>query len=596
MLGLNMAHIQDLAAGKDIVFTYGPFGYLQYPAPAATGSFPVLVYSFGLYTVWLVALARLAFVLRPRHWAAWAIGIFGFAALLGLSIHGTGVAGGGEPDHLLLALIALALLAFVDEKLRWFELIALAALSGFAATVKINVGVEAFLLVTGIAALTVRSKSIVIISVFMCSLTAFYILGTGKILSLASYLRYGWEIGSGYSLSMSWPGNPFILTCALMSLGFLLGAVPAFCRPLRAVAPALVPAAIVAFCAFKLAMVRQDIHALSFQRDIALAALFPLVSATRAWDRRIIAVFQVVSLLLALCMSALTLPLHTEIISRLSLGWAKTTATSLLNWHRVRQDIALSDRDLRKQQRLGPEFYASIGNGTIDAFPVDVALIRANGWRWQPRPVFQSYSTYTPALDRLNAAHLESSRAADFALIEWTGIYGTPAIDSRHPFLEDPLSWRALLERYDVRLKNSRCLLLARRSAPRQFRLSTPSSLDARWDERITLPAHRGLFIAQAQIRQNPLGSLCALLFRVAPVYIDVSYASGAQARWRAVWPNLDEGFIADPMPGSLEGLASLFERSEYASGRVNSIVFHSDCPAEFQPRIRLRWFAADLQ
>ena len=33
ILGLNLAHSQGLVAGRDMVFTYGPLGYLLYPEP-----------------------------------------------------------------------------------------------------------------------------------------------------------------------------------------------------------------------------------------------------------------------------------------------------------------------------------------------------------------------------------------------------------------------------------------------------------------------------------------------------------------------------------------------------------------------------------
>ena len=46
-------------------------------------------------------------------------------------------------------------------------------------------------------------------------------------------------------------------------------------------------------------------------------------------------------------------------------------------------------------------------------------MVPANGWRWSPRPVFQSYSAYTPALDQLNASHLASRESADHILMQW---------------------------------------------------------------------------------------------------------------------------------------------------------------------------------
>jgi hypothetical protein len=44
--------------------------------------------------------------------------------------------------------------------------------------------------------------------------------------------------------------------------------------------------------------------------------------------------------------------------------------------------------------------------GRIDIYPYDLSLPLAYGFHWSPRPVFQSYSAYTPSLTELNAQHL----------------------------------------------------------------------------------------------------------------------------------------------------------------------------------------------
>src|SRR5579871_4375598 len=43
-LGLNLAHSQGLVAGRDIIFTYGPLGYLVYPESASGAPFWALAF------------------------------------------------------------------------------------------------------------------------------------------------------------------------------------------------------------------------------------------------------------------------------------------------------------------------------------------------------------------------------------------------------------------------------------------------------------------------------------------------------------------------------------------------------------------------
>ena len=42
-------------------------------------------------------------------------------------------------------------------------------------------------------------------------------------------------------------------------------------------------------------------------------------------------------------------------------------------------------------------------------------MVKANGWRWRPRPVFQSYQACGAVLDRWNAEHLEGAGAPDLS-------------------------------------------------------------------------------------------------------------------------------------------------------------------------------------
>src|SRR5580693_4453453 len=69
VIGLNMAHAQGLLHGKDIVWTYGPLGYLLYPDASGHDLYRVLGYRLGVYLLWCAALLRLCFVeSRLKEW------------------------------------------------------------------------------------------------------------------------------------------------------------------------------------------------------------------------------------------------------------------------------------------------------------------------------------------------------------------------------------------------------------------------------------------------------------------------------------------------------------------------------------------------
>src|SRR6202040_4372562 len=73
---------------------------------------------------------------------------------------------------------------------------------------------------------------------------------------------------------------------------------------------------------------------------------------------------------------------------------------------------------------------------------------------WNPRPIIQSYSAYTPALVRLNEQHLRGPDAPEWVLFD------LQSIDGRLPSLDDGLSWPALLDNYAFTSYNGHFVLM----------------------------------------------------------------------------------------------------------------------------------------
>src|SRR5580704_7569408 len=54
--GINLAHAQNLIFGRDVVFTFGPLGYLFYPIPGLAGSWAALGFAWAIYALFLFGL------------------------------------------------------------------------------------------------------------------------------------------------------------------------------------------------------------------------------------------------------------------------------------------------------------------------------------------------------------------------------------------------------------------------------------------------------------------------------------------------------------------------------------------------------------
>src|SRR5262249_34379829 len=77
-----------------------------------------------------------------------------------------------------------------------------------------------------------------------------------------------------------------------------------------------------------------------------------------------------------------------------------------------------------------PKIRAVVGGDAIDALNLDQDAAVLNGLNYKPHPVFQNYSAYTPALQRLNAEFFKS-KPPQYLL------WRTGSIDGRFPTLDD---------------------------------------------------------------------------------------------------------------------------------------------------------------
>ena len=128
VLGINRAHVQGLVMGRDLVWTYGPLGYLSIPSPAGQHMWPAFLYRILMYLLWCAGLVRLCCRLVTPRRGAWIALLFGVAAAMDPFLAG---------DHLEAASLVLGLLILLDEP-RWksIELLLLSLLAATAMLVR----------------------------------------------------------------------------------------------------------------------------------------------------------------------------------------------------------------------------------------------------------------------------------------------------------------------------------------------------------------------------------------------------------------------------------------------------------------------------
>ena len=584
---LNMAHAQGLVAGRDWVFTFGPLGYLAVPEPESDDMAFGLMYRLAISLVWCVILFVLAIRAPSPALGLWLVAVFGIVAVVDDYMY---------VDRLELTIAAMALLPiWRPTRWRYEELSLLALLTGFALMVKFNIGMEAlalFLVTLGLTVwndrniwTSVRRQAFIPLVTLIVSTAGIYVCTTGQIRTFGSYLYYAWEVAGAYSESMGLVGPAWQVHLAQIAIAgpivalWLIGDAPRRCLP------AILPAGVITFFFFKHAFVRQhDSRLISLLAQLAIAMLFVAAFSGTRRDRKLIALMQVLFVLGSVQVALASDPARLQSLGlRFNLWAARSLVPAYLRPEQTRISLEKAGSANLATLRLDDRFRRIIDRGTVDAVPWEIAQVRANGWSWRPRPVFQPYQACRPSLDRLNAEYLEGSHAPDFIVLGWG------EIDGRHQFLSDPRSWRAMLDWYDVALATSDRLLLRRRNTPRFDRPQDAGYTTARWNEEIVVPQDQPLILMSVDIRRTMYGSLSGLLFRNAPTYAAVTYRSGVKARWRAVASNIVAGFPISSFARDLGDIAALWT-GQAPGDRVASIHFEGDDSGQYADDLVVHW------
>jgi len=446
MLALEQARRQRLRFGSQLVFTYGPWGFLDYPV--ALGRFSLLAATaFAVVTIvvaWVVFDRAVRRVL-PEPGAAIAA-----AAVVALAAQVVTV------SSVLLAAAALAAMGFVGAgptgRHRWVPA-AVAGCAAFLVQVKFSEGVilTAIALSCGVLAPVARLRRSAEVLVALLATTVLAWLSAGQ--SLADLPVWWWrsvEVARGYTEAMALEGKPNVLPYLLIAA--VLGVSAAYLvrlaatrRDRRAVLGVTVIAVLMLFLGFREGTGR---HGPGHQHYFYLFAL-PVMAWFLPSARSVVLRSAALAATVALSTVSL-LPDPHAALERWSTGLQTMTDGSFRNAALDRARIAA-----QRGYGLSPAVRAAVAGSPVAVDPTEATLTWAYGLNWHPVPAFQSYVAYTAMLDRLNARALVDA-PPDQAILR----SAIRAVDGRNILWDPPRYLLAELCDYRVAAADRRWLLL----------------------------------------------------------------------------------------------------------------------------------------
>ena len=562
------AREHGLQFGRDIIFTWGPWGFLCSLAHLGSAeAVPILAWQTAGQL--LVALALVALTRPLVLWRRIA-----FVAAI-LAFHWLFL------DTVYFALIALiAVGALMRPDARAVRLVAWTLALGFLGQFKFTYLVISAAAVAAAAAYWAARRSwrraAAVSGGFLFAVPAAWIAGGQDLDNLYPYLRRSLEISSGYADAMgSDESRPvFLWGCGLAIL--CLAFVWRVWRTVPDRAFALGAAGYLGlsfFLMWKESFIRADLIALGghvlglFTYVLILAPAVPgLLFPGRRWH------WFDGSILLCLAGIACFDPDYYRLAPRMVRERLYGNYWALRHIGRLPGEWQQSFEDASAEASL-PAVRSAVGRGTVDVYDYSTGIAFLNGLRLSARPIFQSYTAYTPSLEGWNLRYYQSARAPDFLL------WREERVDERYPGQDDAMLLAALPGHYEPLFEEGPYWLFRRQSLvsrdPPELRQVLGRTV--RLSEEIELPAGLGHAVwLRADAVPNAMGRLRGLLYKPPLIRISVTDDQGATRAWRLLPRVARAGFILDPTLQTGGDMALLMKGQ--SRSRVRSI--HFEAPA----------------
>lgn len=575
---LQYAHDHGWQFGKDIVFTWGPWGFLNnYVHLGETGATTKLLWEtlgkLGIATALVVLTRRLPLINQILF-------ILSCVCFSWLFL-----------DSIFLVLITVIVFCTLlrDDRPWWEHLIWMLML-GFLGQFKFTYTLFAGLGIAAAAGLRILRRQWKSAGWMAGGFTAVYVLlwivsGQNPD-NLYPFFRLSLQISSGYADAMGineplpvflW-GTALVLTCGGFVYRLFLKHED---RPYGTAAAAYL--ALTWYVVWKHGYVRADSHVFGFYIYTLLLALIlpPLCFPKTLWHW-----FYAAVVLAGACFEVF----DTGLLARCpQVAWSRFKDNySFLprsrsfpeRWHQEYEQA-------RKIAQL-PAVQKEVGRATIDVFNYNQGVAILNNLNYRPRPIFQSYSAYTPRLAARNLKFYQSDRAPEYVL--WRQV----SIDSRYPTIDDSLLIPELPRMYQPVFTEGDYLLLKRRPGEQSGRLERRLLLvrSLHLGETLELPPsfEQPLWL-HARLPLNKLGHLRALLYKPPMLRLVVKDNYGSEYVWRILPRIAEDGFLLSPL------LETQADFTSYMQGRgkkwIRSLRFEAPkSDREFWARI---WDCAEV-
>lgn len=573
---LSYAHEHNLQFGKDLVFTYGPLGFLvsRYFFSHAAG----VRMATDFLTCFATALGVSLIAWRLRATWKWLLpGLFVFL-----------VANIDPRADLVLyvALVSWGFLCFLESgPLLLLGASVFVVLGVFSVLVKANflvlVGLSSALLICDLL-LRGQCRAALLLAISLpLTFLAEWLAAGQSLWSLKSFFVNSVPIILGYDQTVGIEGLPVLQQRGWMTLPLIFAAVTIRTlttfstsekrtRFRRSVLFAWMATLI--FIIWKHGFVRAGLFHGGFYFGLIpiLALALEILPCERIWARNWSRVFGLV------CCFICVITLESLFFVNLKASLLQPFRAIPQNWRSLLKpgEYRREMIELQKTQLAGihlPRIREIVGRSAVDVFGQDQSYAVFNDLNYRPRPIFQSYMAYNTSLMRMNEQFYFSDSAPEYVLFRLT------PVDRRYAPLEDAAVLRDLLLNYEpIEGENQFVLLKAKNNAEQSVpRLSLLREGTVHPSQPIFLNEFGdGDLWMQITVKPTFLGRVRQFFYKPPIVRLAMWHKSSKEgASWfRAPVPMLAAGFVVSPMLANTEEALNLYTGSAMTRPQACSV------------------------
>ena len=442
--GLAIAIKDGLHFGDEVIFTYGPLGFLQGPfiwyADLAVLSFLYLAALYVGFCIALIWALRRSLPILPSVLIAFLI-----VTLLPLL----------EQSIVVAVLICLGVLER-ERSQRTINVLVVggASFASLEALVKLSFGpiIALMFLITVIGVRARWWQVLAFLGLMGAEILALWLLTGQSLSTVPEFLKNTWQVVSGYSEAMlrqqgipAWKVTMATLAAGIVAVALVAANALARYGDRRARLAGMALMGIAAFAVFKEGVVRPDAGHLSFFFSTACVLWIAIPWTTARWQWLVAGATAIAAM--GVPVRPPDLPTNLNPISNVS--YAAGQFHTLVSGSRRAELINKGRIGMGFNYGLDLQAGLALRGHTVAIEPWEIGVAWAYQLDWDPLPVIANYQAYTSELDEANTDKIESPSGPDRILRENVLVVApqspTGDLDNRYPGWDPPAQARAIL-------------------------------------------------------------------------------------------------------------------------------------------------------